>query len=136
MSCLALDIDKFKAVNDGFGHAAGDRVIQQVGSTLVSSFRAADIVGRYGGDEFFVGMPGCDLEQGRAVGEKLRRAIEERCKASIGDIAGLHVTVSIGIATFIVMPIMSTTRLVTASWVMSESSGRGTRRRGSTRRRE
>ncbi len=100
LSCLALDIDKFKAVNDGFGHAAGDRVIQQVGSTLVSSFRAADIVGRYGGDEFFVGMPGCDLEQGRAIGEKLRRAIEERCQSSIGDMKGLHVTVSIGIATF------------------------------------
>ena len=66
LSCLALDIDKFKSVNDGFGHAVGDRVIQEVGSTLVSSLRAADIVGRYGGDEFFVGMPGCDLEQGRA----------------------------------------------------------------------
>ena len=99
LSCLALDIDKFKSVNDGFGHAAGDRVIQQVGRTLVSSLRAADIVGRYGGDEFFVGMPGCDLDQGRTVAEKLRRAIEERCRAGFSDIAGLHVTVSIGVAT-------------------------------------
>jgi diguanylate cyclase (GGDEF)-like protein len=99
LSCLALDIDKFKSVNDGFGHAAGDRVIREVGSTLVSSLRAADMVGRYGGDEFFVGMPGCDLDQGLVIADKLRRAIEENCAAGFKDIAGLHVTVSIGIAT-------------------------------------
>jgi diguanylate cyclase (GGDEF)-like protein/PAS domain S-box-containing protein len=99
LSCLALDIDKFKSVNDGFGHAAGDRVIQEIGSTLVSALRAADIVGRYGGDEFFVGMPGCALDQGLAIADKLRRAIEERCSTSFRDLAGLRVTVSIGIAT-------------------------------------
>ena len=99
LSCLALDIDKFKSVNDGFGHAAGDRVIQQIGRTLVESFRAADVVGRYGGDEFLVGMPGCDLDQSLAIADKLRRTIEERCKTSFNDVAGLHVTVSIGIAT-------------------------------------
>ncbi len=99
LTCLALDIDKFKSVNDGFGHAVGDRVIQEVGRALVSSRRAADVVGRYGGDEFFLGMPGCDLDQGRALADKLRRTIEERCRASLHGIAGLHLTVSIGIAT-------------------------------------
>jgi diguanylate cyclase (GGDEF)-like protein/PAS domain S-box-containing protein len=99
LSCLALDIDKFKSVNDGFGHAAGDRVIQQVGNTLVASLRAADMIGRYGGDEFLVGMPGCDLDQALAVAEKLRRGIEERCGANLGDLAGLHASVSIGVAT-------------------------------------
>ena len=100
LSCLALDIDKFKSVNDGFGHAAGDRVIQHVGGALVGSLRAADVVGRYGGDEFLVGMPGCDLEQALAVADKLRRAVEERCQASLEDLRGLHVTVSIGVAAF------------------------------------
>jgi diguanylate cyclase (GGDEF)-like protein/PAS domain S-box-containing protein len=99
LTCLALDIDKFKSVNDGFGHAVGDRVIQEIGRALVSSRRTADIVGRYGGDEFFLGMPGCDLDQGRALADKLRRTIEERCRASLHDIAGLQPTVSIGIAT-------------------------------------
>jgi len=99
LSCLALDIDKFKSVNDGFGHAAGDRVIQQVGGALVGSLRAADMVGRYGGDEFLVGMPGCDVDQGLAVAEKLRRTVEERCRDSLGDLAGLDVSVSIGVAT-------------------------------------
>jgi diguanylate cyclase (GGDEF)-like protein len=100
LSCLALDIDKFKSVNDGFGHAVGDRVIQETGKALVSSLRTADIVGRYGGDEFFVGMPGCGSEEGLAIAEKLRRTLEKRCRASFGDITGLRVTVSIGIATF------------------------------------
>jgi two-component system cell cycle response regulator len=99
LSCLALDIDKFKSVNDGFGHVVGDRVIQEVGRTLVSSLRTADVVGRYGGDEFFIGLPGCDSQEGLAIADKLRRAIEERCRASLSDVARLHVTVSIGIAT-------------------------------------
>ncbi|HTS54862.1 MAG TPA: diguanylate cyclase [Burkholderiales bacterium] len=99
LSCLALDIDRFKSVNDRFGHAVGDRVVQEVGGLLVASLRAADIVGRYGGDEFFIGMPGCDSEMGLAIADKLRRAIEERCGAAFSDIATLRVTVSIGIAT-------------------------------------
>lgn len=99
LSCLALDIDQFKSVNDRFGHVVGDRVVQEVGGLLVSSLRAADIVGRYGGDEFFVGMPGCEHEQALAIADKLRLAIKERCDAALGDVKRLHVTVSIGVAT-------------------------------------
>ncbi len=66
---------------------------------LVSSLRGADIVGRYGGDEFFIGMPGCDSDQGLAVADKLRRGVEERCNAAFSDIATLRVTASIGVAT-------------------------------------
>jgi diguanylate cyclase (GGDEF)-like protein/PAS domain S-box-containing protein len=99
LSCLALDIDRFKSVNDRFGHVVGDRVVEIVGHTLSASVRAVDVVGRYGGDEFFVGMPGCDLEGGVAIAEKLRIAIEERCQAGLTDVPGLHITVSIGVAT-------------------------------------
>jgi len=98
-SCLALDIDQFKSVNDRFGHALGDRVVQEVGGALISSLRAADIVGRYGGDEFVIGMPGCDTDQGLVIADKLRRNIEERCSAAFNDIETLRVTVSIGVAT-------------------------------------
>ena len=66
---------------------------------LISSLRAADIVGRYGGDEFFIGMPGCDTEQALGIADKLRRGVEERCSAAFSDIATLRVTVSIGVAT-------------------------------------
>jgi diguanylate cyclase (GGDEF)-like protein len=99
LTCLALDIDQFKSVNDRFGHAIGDRVAQEVGAVLISSLRAADIVGRYGGDEFFIGMPGCDIDQALGIADKLRRGVEERCGAAFSDIATLRVTVSIGVAT-------------------------------------
>jgi diguanylate cyclase (GGDEF)-like protein/PAS domain S-box-containing protein len=98
LSCLALDVDQFKSVNDRFGHPAGDRVIKQVGDTLMRTLRGTDIIGRYGGDEFLVAMPGCDLDTALALGEKLRRAVEERCGITTGDIGRLSVTVSIGVA--------------------------------------
>ena len=97
LSCLLLDIDRFKSVNDTFGHVAGDQVIQEVGSLLRASMRAADIVGRYGGDEFLVGMSGCDLEHGIAIAQKISDRIERECGVGI---SGLSVTVSIGVATF------------------------------------
>ncbi len=49
---LVFDLDKFKALNDSFGHACGDRALQEVAKTVVGSLRPADIVGRWGGDEF------------------------------------------------------------------------------------
>ena len=95
LSCFVLDIDKFKSVNDTFGHPVGDRVIREVGDHLIASLRATDIIGRYGGDEFLVGMPGCDLDQGAAIAEKISRTIETQCAA---EVSGLRVTVSIGVA--------------------------------------
>jgi diguanylate cyclase (GGDEF)-like protein len=95
LSCLALDIDQFKSVNDRFGHVVGDRVVEEVGKTLAASLRTTDIVGRYGGDEFFVGMPGCDVDHARALAEKVRRSVTQHCGASF---PGLRVTVSIGVA--------------------------------------
>jgi diguanylate cyclase (GGDEF)-like protein len=96
LSCFALDIDQFKSVNDRFGHVVGDRVVEEVGRTLAASLRATDIIGRYGGDEFFVGMPGCDLEQALALAEKVRSGIDQHCSATF---PGLNTTVSIGVAT-------------------------------------
>jgi diguanylate cyclase (GGDEF)-like protein/PAS domain S-box-containing protein len=98
LSCLALDVDQFKSINDSFGHPAGDRVIKQVGDTLMRTLRTTDIVGRYGGDEFLAAMPGCDLDTACALAEKLRRAIEERCTITSGEAAGVRITVSIGVA--------------------------------------
>ena len=98
LSCIALDVDQFKSVNDRFGHPAGDRVIKQVGDTLMRTLRTTDIVGRYGGDEFLAAMPGCDLDTACALAEKLRVAIEERCAVTSGEAAGLRITVSIGVA--------------------------------------
>lgn len=98
LSCLALDIDQFKAVNDRFGHLAGDRIIKLVGETLLRTLRSADVVGRYGGDEFLVAMAGCDMQTALALGEEVRRTVEERCSLAAGAAGATQITVSIGVA--------------------------------------
>lgn len=91
-----IDLDHFKTINDEFGHDCGDTIIQAVALTLRSHFREADMVSRWGGDEFLVLMPGVRHADLYPVLERLRRAIsliEERCPEHVH-----HVTVSIGAA--------------------------------------
>jgi diguanylate cyclase (GGDEF)-like protein len=73
MALLFVDVDKFKAINDGLGHETGDRVLQQVASFLARNVRGADYVFRWGGDEFLV-MLSCTEEQARRRGESVRAA--------------------------------------------------------------
>ena len=90
------DVDHFKRINDGHGHRAGDRVLQEVARILSAHSRALDVVARYGGEEFAVLLP----ETGRAAAviaaEKLRAAVE----AATIDVSGarLHVSISVGVA--------------------------------------
>jgi len=98
LSCVVLDIDRFKSVNDTLGHAVGDRVVQEVGKQLLASFRRKDIVGRCGGDGFFIGLPGCDLQSAARTAEAMRASIERECATSVPNSAGLTITVSVGLA--------------------------------------
>jgi diguanylate cyclase (GGDEF)-like protein/PAS domain S-box-containing protein len=94
LSCFVLDIDHFKSINDSFGHVVGDRVIQEVGAQLLGTLRASDIVSRFGGDEFLVGMPGCELREAVLLAADVGR----RVQAHFADAAaGSRVTVSIGV---------------------------------------
>jgi diguanylate cyclase (GGDEF)-like protein/PAS domain S-box-containing protein len=95
LSCAVVDIDRFKSVNDTRGHALGDRVVQEIGRELLGAFRASDIIGRCGGDEFFIGMPDCDIETAMRIAESLRAAVEVRSGARAG---GLSLSVSVGVA--------------------------------------
>lgn len=92
LACIMIDADHFKAVNDTHGHQAGDDVLRRIGTALRASARAADTVGRFGGEEFCMLLPDTDLAGARAVAERIRATIE-----SI-PFAGFRVTASLGVA--------------------------------------
>jgi two-component system cell cycle response regulator len=72
-----LDIDHFKKVNDTYGHFAGDAVLRETGARLKNSMRAYDQVGRYGGEEFLVVLPNCEMEQAINQAERMRIRLQE-----------------------------------------------------------
>jgi len=100
LSLIMLDIDHFKVFNDTHGHLWGDAVLKQVAQTLEDSLRKADILARFGGEEFVVLLPEIDKAHGRQVAEKLRRAIESAAfpKAETQPLG--RITVSLGLASF------------------------------------
>jgi diguanylate cyclase (GGDEF)-like protein len=95
---LFLDLDKFKDVNDQFGHEAGNEVLRAVAGEIRNAVRASDVAARYGGDEFVVILTRTDLQGGARVAEALRAGIEGIGRR-LGYPPGL-VTVSIGLAEF------------------------------------
>ena len=82
LSCLMIDLDHFKSVNDLYGHVAGDTALQQVATVLLENVRGSDVVFRYGGEEFLVLLPETDLEGALSLAEKIRHAANTR---SFGD---------------------------------------------------
>jgi two-component system cell cycle response regulator len=93
IAVLAIDIDRFKRINDAHGHPAGDRVLKQVVDRATSALRPSDLVARMGGDEFTVVMPETGLDATLQIAERLRRRVGNV------PIEGVAVTVSIGAAT-------------------------------------
>ena len=91
LSVMMLDIDEFKRINDGHGHLFGDRVIKETAETISAHIRSQDILGRYGGDEFVIVMPGCDRKTAMHIAERVRAGIAKN---------GYMTTVSVGVATF------------------------------------
>jgi len=91
------DLDRFKAVNDRHGHLVGDALLKVVAHTMRVGLRSADLIGRYGGEEFLVVLPETDLEGARAVAEKVRGGVE-RIALPVDAGGVLRVTVSMGLA--------------------------------------
>jgi two-component system cell cycle response regulator len=98
LSVAFVDIDLFKAVNDTYGHDAGDVVLRGVAATLRSNLRATDTLGRYGGEEFMVILPETDVVAAAALAEKLRQLVAG-ARFAIESHGTVSVTVSIGVAT-------------------------------------
>jgi diguanylate cyclase (GGDEF)-like protein/putative nucleotidyltransferase with HDIG domain/PAS domain S-box-containing protein len=79
LSCVMVDVDHFKSVNDQHGHAAGDDVLRELSATLLEGVRKTDFVGRYGGEEFCLLLPRTSLQAAAAIAEKLRQRVAEAC---------------------------------------------------------
>ncbi len=96
LSCILADIDHFKSVNDVYGHAAGDRVLQEVAKSLADATRTEERVCRVGGEEFLVICADADAKGAAVAAERLRKAVEAT-QVAFGDTT-LNVTLSLGVA--------------------------------------
>lgn len=96
LSCLMIDVDHFKNINDSYGHIFGDHVLKAVGNRLKVSSRKSDLLARYGGEEFVLFTPNTDLTTAYVLAERIRAGIE-RERVTIGATTA-HVTVSIGLS--------------------------------------
>jgi diguanylate cyclase (GGDEF)-like protein len=95
-SLVMMDIDKFKNINDTFGHQAGDNVLITFSAIIRSILRKTDFCGRYGGEEFLIVLTETDLQEAKVFAERIRACVEESFFPDLG--ADSRVTVSIGIA--------------------------------------
>jgi diguanylate cyclase (GGDEF)-like protein len=96
-SLLFLDVDRFKTVNDTWGHVTGSAVLAGLARTLANTVRAGDVVARYGGDEMTVLLPGVDVDDARVIAERVRAAVEHFVLPSMPEV---RVTVSVGVASW------------------------------------
>ncbi len=99
VSVLMFDLDHFKAINDTYGHAAGDDVLKELASRVSHGVRDLDLVCRYGGEEFVIVMPDADVDVAVNVAERVRSFVAEQPFAIAGGDTALNVTISIGVAT-------------------------------------
>jgi diguanylate cyclase (GGDEF)-like protein len=123
LSCLLIDLDNFKLVNDRHGHPAGDAMLRAVVQALVGEFRAFDRVARYGGDEFVVILPNADLDSAAAAAT---RALERLRELPILEELTPGISASVGVAQW--QPRMSTDALLEAcdaALLRSKREGKG-----------
>lgn len=97
LAVMIVDIDRFKSVNDRWGHAAGDAVLVEVARLMAANLRPQDLLARIGGEEFLIALPSADLAEARRVAGRLCAAIEDQ-PITLACGAQLHITVSIGLA--------------------------------------
>lgn len=97
LTCLLIDLDRFKQINDQHGHLAGDMALREAAQRVDAHIRDSDAAARFGGDEFVVLAPGISPEQAAALAERIRIAVSETPLEISGGLS-LNLTVSIGVA--------------------------------------
>lgn len=97
LSCMVIDIDAFKQINDSYGHDVGDTVLVQAAAALKQALRSQDVIARIGGDEFLVICPETSLEAAIICGERLRKAVEA-VSVTVGEKV-FKLSISVGVAT-------------------------------------
>ncbi|MBS9721305.1 GGDEF domain-containing protein [Tianweitania sp. BSSL-BM11] len=95
---LVIDVDYFKVINDEFGHDEGDQALRMIANSIKSSLREIDLVGRIGGEEFSVFLPGAAPEAAQSVAERIRQSVAQSLFAPLGK--PIRMSVSVGGATF------------------------------------
>jgi diguanylate cyclase (GGDEF)-like protein len=96
LAALMIDVDRFKTINDEFGHMAGDGVLCDIARVLSLQLRDGDLLARYGGEEFAALLPRTDAAQAMAIAERLRQSVESDAVAGLS--AGRPITISVGVA--------------------------------------
>jgi diguanylate cyclase (GGDEF)-like protein len=126
MNLIAIDIDRFKSINDRFGHAAGDATLRAVVDICRENLRTCDVIGRIGGEEFLVMLPEMSARLAARVAERLRAAIAD-LKLPVGG-ESANITVSVGVALF--SPTVQTTQqaLLRADIALYAAKARGRNR--------
>jgi two-component system cell cycle response regulator len=97
LSCLVVDIDHFKKINDRYGHQAGDKVLQQVARELEAVLRSSDVLARYGGEEFVLLLPATDLREAAEIANRIRQNVAT-IHFEQADLRDISVTASVGVA--------------------------------------
>ena len=94
---VLVDLDHFKQVNDTYGHLTGDAVLKEAAQRMTRVLRRTDVLGRYGGEEFLVVLPGCAAPDAQALAERLRRCIA--CDPAATSMGKVSFTISLGVTT-------------------------------------
>lgn len=126
-SLMMLDLDHFKAVNDTWGHAAGDQVLQQLASIMREQLRKVDIPGRIGGEEFAILLPGIGPEEARTSAERLRLALAGSPRI-LSDGTQIQQTLSIGICRLLDSDLDTTHPLARADKALYQAKAEGRNR--------
>lgn len=96
VAVIMVDVDRFKSVNDTYGHLMGDAALREISTRLIGSLRPYDIIGRYGGEEFLVVLGGCSPRNARALAERLRETVASE-PVRVAEVE-VTVTISMGVA--------------------------------------